>query len=302
MKFFQTGGGSGFNGADCDSRPGELRWCNPLNGADLPLTVEFRGIACGQGSLPLKATLLLPDGTSQPAQVQGEPPFCREISYSPNPNALAGRYRVTVEQSGQVLVDTFQWVRPAHPTGIRFQGCAWLAGLAPNQLVRLLVFGLIPPDSNSSGPDFSLGLWRYLAERRFSVGTDGMLWACPDRAAQESFPELAYLAYLTSGAPLPIGAEDLLKQFQGNCADGPPTHLAVGKSARILAKNLPIFPDPALNERALGTLAAGSKGTILDGPACSPQGPWVWKVSFENGLAGWITESDTTTYFVEPIR
>lgn len=299
VNVFQTGGGSGYNGADCDSQPGVLRWCRPLNGADLALTSEFRGIACGWVDLPLKATLRLPDGTTQPALVQGDPPYCREIIINPSPGALPGHYEVTVEQGGAALVDTFQWVRPARPSGIRFQGCAWLEGLTPNQPVRLQVFGRVPPDSNS---DPTLGAWRYLVERRFSATPGGALWACPDQAAQNRFPELAYLAYLPSGAPLPMGEEDLLRQFQGICADGPPTRLAVGKSIRTQAKTLPIFPDPALEERPLDGLAAGTKATIVNDPVCPPQGPWTWKVSLENGLTGWIAESDTTSYFVEPVR
>ncbi len=294
---FQTGGGSGFNGADCDSQPGAPRWCSPLNGAGLALTSEFRGVACGLGDLPIKAALLLPDGTTRPALVQGESPYCREISVAPSPNTLPGRYEVRVEQGGVALVDTFQWVRPLKPNGIRLQGCAWLEGLAPNQPVRLQVFGLAPPDSNV---DPTLGAWRYIAERRFSATQSGTLWACPDQAAQDRYPELAYLAYLPSGAPLPVGEEDLLLQFQGICAEGPPTRLALGKLVRTRAKTLPIFPDPAFGERPLDSLAAGTKATVLDGPVCPPQGPWVWKVSLENGLSGWIAESDTVGYFVEP--
>jgi hypothetical protein len=242
--------------------------------------------------------LLGPDGATQPLQVQGEPPFCREISYRSNPLTVPGRYQVRVEQTGITLTDTFEYVRPDRPQGVQLQGCAWLAGLAPNQSLPFLVFGLSAPDSESEP---LLATWRYLAAISLPASADGMLWACPDPAIQAAYPELAYLANLPAGA-LPLGPEDLIHSFQGACSAGPVTRLALGARFVVLDKGMPIFPDPGLDGSLVGSLEAGSQGTILGGPVCPPEGPWTWKASFENGLTGWIAESDAAGYFVEPVR
>lgn len=298
VSVLQTGGGGGDSGPDCENQPGAPRWCRPLNGASLPLTAEYRGTACGLGDQPVQAVLILPDGSSQPLQVEGQAPFCREISYPSGPTSAPGRYQVRVEQAGTALVDTFQFAPPNRPLGIRLENCAWLAGLAPNQPLRLLVFGMGAHDSET---DPLLGTWRYLAALDLSAGPDGMLWACPDSVLQNSYAELAYLANTPAGL-LALGEEDLLQSFQGNCADGPLTRLSVNARIRVLNKGLPIFADATLDGRPLGSLEAGSKGTILSGPVCPAQGPWTWKASFDSGLTGWLAESDVASYFIEPDR
>jgi hypothetical protein len=298
VSFLQTGGGSRSNGFDCENKPGEPRWCRPLNGASLILTSEYRGIACGLSSQPLQAWLVLPDGSTQPLRVAGEAPSCREISRPAGPNTPPGRYQVRVDQAGTSLVDTFQWVRPDQPHGTLLEsGCAWVAGLASGQPMRLMVFGLSAPETAT---DPLLGSWHYLAELSLTGNLGGELWACPSLQVQKNFSQLAYLAVLPSGT-LALGDEDLLRAFQGICFEGPATRLAVGARLRVLDQALPLFPDATLNGRPLGSLEAGKEGTLMNGPVCPPEGPWTWQASFGNNLTGWLAESNTTSYFVGPL-
>lgn len=299
---FQTGGGSGYAGADCENKLGEVHWCTPFDGNKLPLTETYTGTACGFASQPpLNALVVLPDGSTQPVEARDEPPYCWEVHYTPGPNAPWGKYQITVSQGNSRLSDTFQLAAPATPSGAIYQDCAWLAGLPPAQEVRLLVFGLTPPAPNTPNIDPSLATWRFVAERRLVTTPAGTLFACPDAPSRARYPEQAYLAYPPNAKPASAGDEDILQQFQGTCAAGPQTRLAPGKTARVQTDNLPLFSDPAFTTAATALLPGQTQVTIVTGPVCLTQGPWVWQVKTADGKTGWTPESDAVSYFLEPV-
>jgi hypothetical protein len=272
-----------------------------LNGEVLPRTESFEAAACGFDGGDLDARVLLPDGRSEPMQVTGAPPRCREITYLPGPTAPLGKYQVTLRQGSATLTDTFQLSAPAAPTGALFQNCAWLAGLPQASSVRLLAFGLLIPGPESPAPDPGLAVWRFLNETRLAADPAGSLLACPDSTSQGLYLEFVYLASLDNQPPLLLGDADLLQQFQGTCANGPLTRLAVDKKARVITDSLPLFSDPGLNAQPLELLSLGANVTILNGPACPSQGPWVWQVKTSGGQTGWLPEADQTNYFLEPL-
>ena len=302
VNVFQAGGGSGYAGSDCENRPGELRWCSPFNGAVLNTTDSYESAACGFSNQPLIASVTLPDGTSRPAIVNGEPPRCREVTFLAGPGAPPGEYRITLIQGSSRLSDTFRLVTPDEAVGALFNNCAWLAGLPGGQPVRLLAFGLLPPGPNDPSPDAGLASWRFLVESQFTPDASRSLLVCPDPAAIARYPEMAYLAIPASGKPVLAGNDDVLRQFQGDCAGGPPSRLSTGKDARVLTKDLPLFPDPALSAKPLGLLPNGVTLTVTYGPACPAQGPWTWQVKTQDGRSGWLAETDHTGYFLEPIH
>jgi len=300
---FQSGGGSGYGGgADCGNQPGGPRWCNALNGGVLLLTETYAGMACGFGAGELGAQVRLPDGSTQPVRVAGEPPRCREITYQPDPTAPLGKYQVMLSQGAAQLSDTFVLTAPISPEGTLFQSCGWLAGLPPGQALRLLAFGLFPASPADPAANPGLAIWRFLSETRLTPNPAGSLLACPDASSRARYPEFIYLAYPAGAgaAPLLLGDADLLQQFQGVCANGPRTRLAVSQKARVMVQNLPLFSDPALNARSLALLKTGAVVSILNGPACPPQGPWTWQVKTADHQTGWLAEADQTTYFLAP--
>lgn len=302
VSVFQAGGGSGYAGSDCENRPGELHWCSPLNGAALNTSESFAGAACGFSSQPLTANVTLPDGSTRSAIVNGEPPRCREVTFLPGPGAPLGEYRITLSQGSSRLSDTFRLVTPAETVGALYNNCAWLVGLPAGQPVRLLAFGLVPPGPNDPGLETGLATWRFLVESPVAPDATRSLLVCPDPAALARYPELAYLAVLSSGKAVLAGDEELLREFQGDCAGGPPSRLSTGKDARVLTKDLPLFSDPALSAKPLSLLPKGTALTMTYGPACPSQGPWTWQVQTQDGQKGWLAESDQTSYFLEPIQ
>jgi hypothetical protein len=148
--------------------------------------------------------------------------------------------------------------------------------------------------------DPSLATWRFVVERRLVTTPGGTLLACPDPASRARYPEQVYLAYPPNGKPASAGDEDILQQFQGTCAAGPVTRLAPGKAARVRTDNLPLFSDPAFSTAATALLPSQTRVTIVNGPVCLPQGPWVWQVKTADGKTGWLPESDAVSYFLEP--
>jgi hypothetical protein len=54
----------------------------------------------------------------------------------------------------------------------------------------------------------------------------------------------------------------------------------------------------------LDVLYAGAQVEVIDGPFCDnwlpEQAEWRWKIITPDGLSGWVTESDSGTYFLEP--
>jgi hypothetical protein len=299
---FQIGGGANSaEPAGCNPPSGGLSWCHPLNGAILAVTSDFTGQACGFGSGPISASLTLPGGSTRPANTNGEPPGCRTITYTPRPDDPLGTYQVTVTQADKHLVDSFTLAIPTAPASRLYNNCIWIAGLKSTQPVRVQAFGLVIPGPKDPLIDPSLATWRFLGEGGFTSASGQSLLACPDAAITDKYPELAYLAYPPGGIQLLAGDPDLLEQFQGNCANGPSSRLAVGKQARVLAKNLPLLSDPSLNSSSPLILHQGAVVSVLNGPVCPPQGPWAWQVKTNTGQTGWLAESDTTTYFLEPI-
>ena len=300
---FQSGGGSGPNQANCTGQFGVASWCRSWNGSSVSIASDYRAIACGLPNQPVQANLVPPSGSTRPLEINGQPPACLEIRFTPGPTDPLGRYRVNLTQSGQTrLSDTFELVQPRQPSGTLYQGCVWLAGLPGGQNVRLLAFGLVEPSAIIPAMDASLETWRFIAERWLAASAGGQLLACPDLATQTRYPELVFLAMPSSGKAIPAGEASLLAQFQGSCASALTTRLAAGRKARLLNRAVPLFTSPALSGKAQTVVPAFSEVQILDGPACPAQGPWVWKVQPPSGPAGWLAESDAAEYFLEPVR
>jgi hypothetical protein len=298
---FQIGGGSSSaTPPACANPPGQQSWCHALNGAALTIPTDFIGQACGFGTGPLSASVVLPDGTTRPANTSGEPPFCRTITYSPKPDDPLGVYQVTVNQGDSHLSDSFTLTLPTTPAGRLVNSCIWLAGLQNGQAVRIQAFGLVIPGPNDPIIDPSLATWRFLGEGSFIPASANALLVCPDNTITDRYPELAYLAYPPASQQIMAGEPDLLQQFQGNCANGPKSRLSAGKTARIVTKDLPLFSDPSLNTKSEVVLHQGAILSVLNGPVCPPQGPWTWQVKTQDGQTGWLAESDTTSYFLEP--
>jgi hypothetical protein len=212
-----------------------------------------------------------------------------------------GRYQVTLSQGAFRITDTFVLAAPTKPAGTLYNNCAWLAGLPAGQALRLLSFGLVPPNPTDSGIDPAVATWKFEAERKLTPGPTGSLLACPEPSGLERYPELAYLAYPAGGSPLLLGDPHTLSQFQGNCANGPSARLVRGKNARIIARDIPLFSDPAMSAKLVAILASGRTVEVVNGPVCPPEGPWTWQVRTTEGTTGWLAESDTTTYFLEPV-
>jgi hypothetical protein len=222
----------------------------------------------------------------------------------PGPAAPLGKYQITLGQGAARLTDSFELTAPPRPAGALFENCAWLAGLPGRQTVRLLAFGLVPPTAlNEPGQTAGLAVWRFLSETHLLPDPAAGLLACPDAPGLALYPEFAYLAYPAGAgdAPVLLGDDDLLQEFQGVCANGPHTRLSVGKKARVTVKGLPLFSDPGLTTQPLALLNSGAAVNILSGPACPPQGPWIWLIKTSDNKTGWLTETDQLSYFLEPL-
>jgi hypothetical protein len=232
--------------------------------------------------------------------VEGAPPNCLRISYTPGPEAPLGAYQITLTQGNARLSDTFQLAVPTRPAGTLYLDCAWLAGLPANQAVRLLAFGLVPPGPTGSSMGPSVAVWQFDSEKQVLPSPGGTLLACPAPANRETYAELAYLA-MPSGSVIALGDPEILSEFQGVCEGGPPTRLGSGQNARIIAREVSLFSDPAALNRSLSTQAKDRQLAVLNGPICAPQGGWIWQVRTPDGQTGWTAEGDASSYFLEPV-
>jgi hypothetical protein len=88
----------------------------------------------------------------------------------------------------------------------------------------------------------------------------------------------------------------------GNCSGAPPIRLAVGVTARTTLAGTPgvrLRENPGERFRRVATLREGILFNVVAGPTCSDSMQW-WQVRDFNGLSGWLSEGDETTYQIEP--
>lgn len=80
------------------------------------------------------------------------------------------------------------------------------------------------------------------------------------------------------------------------------SRLSVGDQAqvaRVDGSNTRLRSQPGFTQSIVGKVPEGTPLTILDGPECIDGNNW-WYVRTNNGLEGWMTESQNGVYLIEP--
>ena len=80
--------------------------------------------------------------------------------------------------------------------------------------------------------------------------------------------------------------------------------VSVGEEARVAftdGSNMRIRENPGFSQVILYRVPEGTFIEVLDGPQCTDGNNW-WKIRTENGLDGWMTESQDGVYLLEPIQ
>jgi len=88
-----------------------------------------------------------------------------------------------------------------------------------------------------------------------------------------------------------------------SCPSTLPTRLGVGMNAQVTTSGqvpeLGIRHDPGKENGSFNLLKSGTSFGILSGPACSDDSYW-WYVRTEQGIEGWVRESNEEFYFIDP--
>ena len=89
--------------------------------------------------------------------------------------------------------------------------------------------------------------------------------------------------------------------LQQTCSQ-PHSRLSVGdlaRVARVNGTNMRIRSRPGFSESILNKVPEGTALTIMEGPECVDGNNW-WYIRTNNGLEGWMTESQNGIYWLEP--
>ena len=73
----------------------------------------------------------------------------------------------------------------------------------------------------------------------------------------------------------------------GGAPSGPP--IVIGGTVRVTT-GLNVRTEPGTSGSKITTMAAGSTGTVLDGPVSAEGYTW-WKISYDDGTTGWSAEN-----------
>ncbi len=80
------------------------------------------------------------------------------------------------------------------------------------------------------------------------------------------------------------------------------SRISIGDQARVAqvdGSNTRLRSQPGFTQSIVGKVPEGTRLTILDGPECVDGNNW-WYVRTNNGLEGWMTESQNGIYLIEP--
>jgi hypothetical protein len=90
--------------------------------------------------------------------------------------------------------------------------------------------------------------------------------------------------------PPPLGTTFVLPTPASFCPDIAPTALSVGRGVVTLPPALNVRAEPGADGDVVMTVPAGSRATVVHGPACADRGTW-WLVAFpDRPRRGWVRE------------
>lgn len=91
----------------------------------------------------------------------------------------------------------------------------------------------------------------------------------------------------------------------GVCTLAP--RLVIGQSGQVtpglsnVVRTAPGTTASGANSQVIGSIPAGGTFSVLNGPACGPDGRYWWYVNY-NGLIGWTAEGEGQTYWLVPVH
>ena len=272
----------------------------PVLGKEIPISHgDISWCACGLNPGAAAAILTAPDGTNQSLGVQ-ESPFsdatnrCVSFLFPVQPGIQLGTYQVRLQNGKSILTDDFTLQMPLQPGSVWKDDSAWFIGLQPGEKVRLLVFAGDPQ-------------WKFLGEQALQADRNGRLLVQFEHGLSQSQTVIAAAdgeksgRVILSSKPVLFGAETVVNAFFKSCAGGMPTRLVQNGSAVVLQDDLPLYKENFIQDS--GIIARLKKNVIvrLVGNAfCTDVNGWLWNIQAPDGTGGWVSEGDTTTYFLEP--
>ena len=301
------GGGGGYNN-ECDSAPANQ--LSFLFETETP-TGLYDLIAVGtcgwQTEERVRATVQSPDGSMRTEEYQTDGTF---LWYGLQPllKDVPGTYHLTLEGESGVLQADYEKVEPDQPGTYQLEtgpesGMILYYGLAPSEKVSLFVY--------DSG-DCLQFCGEFIGWKQLQADSSGKLLVGADRPDPER--NLVYIAIGESTGTLPVqvGEEGIAYLEIDRCADLT-SRLQIRSRARVITKLIYYLEGETFLPSQVETLAVkpGDLMTIIDGPACMDGLKLFWKVEFDDGLAGWVSEASSTNpesgefldfpyYFLEP--
>jgi hypothetical protein len=314
--------GIGGGGGECFpfelNQPGAIEWGEHTfyNGERVPVTDQrLVWCACGLGAGGADANLTLPDGEIQPLEVEDSPNSepgnrCVGMDYFFGPGSLVGPYKITLTNAGQQISDKFTLFIPQEPTGAWMDdgawmdGGAWFVGFDPGEEIRILAFG-----NDVTHPDMGGETrWVFLSEVWGKADQNGMVFVRFEESLDH--PMLYVTATGKDGkqtfaSTIPFYGFEISEMFSMVCETALPPRLRLGNTAVVTQDGILLSDDPVQDfAEILDELYTGTQVEVIDGPMCiwslPEQAEWRWKIITPDGLRGWLTESDSGTYYLEP--
>ena len=297
------------------NQPGAIEWDEYTfyNGERVPVTDQILvWCACGLGAGGADASLTLPDGEIQPLEVEDSPNSepgnrCVGMDYSFGPGSLVGPYKITLTIAGQQISDEFTLFISQELTGAWMDDGAWFVGFDPGEEIRILAFGndMTLPSMDKYGE----GRWVFLSEAWGKVDQNGMVFIRFEESLDD-FNDIYVTATGEDGrqtfaSTTPMYGFLISDTFSMVCDTALNPRLRLGNTAVVTQDGILVSDDLVHDSgEILDELYAGTQVEVIDGPFCDnwlpKQAEWRWKIITPDGLSGWVTESDSGTYYLEP--
>jgi hypothetical protein len=309
--------GIGGGGDECFpfelNQTGAIEWDEYTfhNGERVPVTDQrLVWCACGLDAGTADANLILPDGENQLLEVEDSPNSepgnrCVGMDYSFGPGSLVGDYKITLTNTGQQISDEFTLFIPHELTGAWMDDGAWFVGFDPGEEIRILAFGndVTLPDMGGGGER-----WVFLSKAWGKADQNGMVFV---RFEESLDHRMLYVTATgeddkqTFASTNPFYGFQISEWFSMVCETALPARLRLGNTAVVTQDGILLSDNPGQDwGEILDELYAGTQVEVIDGPFCDDTDPeqaeWRWKIVTPDGLSGWVTESDSGTYYLEP--
>jgi len=109
--------------------------------------------------------------------------------------------------------------------------------------------------------------------------------------------------YQAAGAPATPPPSTAQPTTTTTCTDTQPARVKVGELAIVTSPTLALRLGSSVGADVLLALPQGTRMIVLNGPRCGDGTQlytW-WQVRNAEGAIGWVQESDTATYYIEPV-